>query len=1388
MNCFKYVLVNTGTTIAYFNYRRCDDGMWDYQSQINPNEVKTIWAIEYTYITAFNSVKISSKVSKPVAITPTPSTSRQIVTPTPTKTLTPTPSQTKTQTPTPTQTITQTPTNTSTQTPTNTQTPTQTQTPTNTSTQTPTMTPTHTEYPQLNYYFTGCCFGNEFILYSVPLISAPIIDNTYYVESGLWSGCATCVSSVSTSLGYSFISLTSQTDCDACSSSYICPTPTPTMTPTQTSTPTNTATNTPTKTSTQTPTNTTTNTPTNTSTQTPTKTSTPTSTQTPTNTSTQTPTNTKTSTPTNTPTKTSTPTNTSTQTPTKQVITPTNTPTNTSTPTQTPSNTATKTQTPTKTSTPTNTSTPSNTATKTSTPTQTPTNTKTPTQTKTPTSTQTPTQTPTNTSTQTPTKTSTPTNTMTPTPTHTEYPQLNYYFNSCCFNEEFILYSVPFISAPIIGNVYYIETALWSGCATSISSTLSSVGYQFNTIALQTDCSSCDSIYICPTPTPTMTPTQTQTPTQTSTQTPTNTATPSQTATQTNTQTRTQTPSNTRTPNPTKTPTSTQTPTQTPTSTQTPTQTPTNTTTQTPTNTKTPTNTPTKTSTPTPTQTSGVVYPIKLVFNSTGNTQNWFVQGSSAFTMNINWGDGQISAYTGSDNYQPVHTYTNGTYTASTTFNDSSLINYLDISSGYGNNRLKNIVGLEYLTSLSTLNLGGNILSGFTPTSGFSSVLTTLDLSYNQLTSFNVSLPDSLTDLYLNNNTLTGFTPTSSLPAGLINLYLNNNLITTFNPSYPLSYYLNTLNLSNNLLTGFTPSQALPSGLVNLNLSNNQISTFEPALPFPNSLSYLYLNDNNFISDGISNALYYLSGTTYWTSPNNITLFNQTAGGCLIRYGNGYNSYLSLTGQGWTVNVDICSGATYYVTSTGSSSNNGTSPSTSWTLSKLNSVSYNGILKPGDIVFFKKGDSISSSTTSQAVQIWNGVYGGTAKNGTINLPIIFGTYGTGAKPILQAPVNYGIITTLNVNYYRFDGLNFTDTSFDINDRLSNAPCGLALRLGEFGLPNGISSGIPGTGITSNCIVSNCDFSNIGQGISIAGNYNVVENCTFNNLKAANNSPNGDIAYGANGVGISGNYNIIRNNYSEHCWYASRAFGYDGGFVEMLEACNYNIITGNTVSDTLGVSEFGAHSTGLVQYSTGNVFAYNKFINLGDILYVHNGVADGGKMSATTIQFVNNVIVENSNSRFSGPNWGTGIKTIPSIWSGWSGYNTFSTFQFGLSVDPSSPVLPVFILKNNIFFTYTGLRTTSNTATNDRTTHENNIYKLLSGSTLGFTSGATEYVATASTYNIITSETNVDPVLWNFIPFSGSKAVNFGQNLGYTKDFGGNLIIGGVYAGIYNIIS
>ena len=77
--------------------------------------------------------------------------------------------------------------------------------------------------------------------------------------------------------------------------------------------------------------------------------------------------------------------------------------------------------------------------------------------------------------------------------------------------------------------------------------------------------------------------------------------------------------------------------------------------------------------------------------------------------------------------------------------------------------------------------------------------------------------------------------------------------------------------------------------------------------------------------------------------------------------------------------------ATYYVSNSGSDSNAGTSPSLSWkTLNKVSAAA----LQPGDQVLFNCGDVFYGSMTI-------------TQSGTAGNPITFGSYGSGANPVIS---------------------------------------------------------------------------------------------------------------------------------------------------------------------------------------------------------------------------------------------------------------------------------------------------------------------------------------------------------------------------------------------------
>lgn len=102
---------------------------------------------------------------------------------------------------------------------------------------------------------------------------------------------------------------------------------------------------------------------------------------------------------------------------------------------------------------------------------------------------------------------------------------------------------------------------------------------------------------------------------------------------------------------------------------------------------------------------------------------------------------------------------------------------------------------------------------------------------------------------------------------------------------------------------------------------------------------------------------------------------------------------------------------TYYVSTSGSDSNDGRSPDRPWkTLSKVSSFDF----RPGDSILFKKGDIWKENS--------NLVFTDT-DSGTVTDPIVVSSYGTGDKPIIQyilpidgwnIPRNWANTSTINI--------------------------------------------------------------------------------------------------------------------------------------------------------------------------------------------------------------------------------------------------------------------------------------------------------------------------------------------------------------------------------------
>ncbi|MBC7508578.1 MAG: hypothetical protein H7320_07490, partial [Ferruginibacter sp.] len=86
------------------------------------------------------------------------------------------------------------------------------------------------------------------------------------------------------------------------------------------------------------------------------------------------------------------------------------------------------------------------------------------------------------------------------------------------------------------------------------------------------------------------------------------------------------------------------------------------------------------------------------------------------------------------------------------------------------------------------------------------------------------------------------------------------------------------------------------------------------------------------------------------------------------------------------LNTTISQAKNYYISAKGTDANTGLTPATAWqTISKLN-ASF-GLIAAGDSILFKCGETFYGSVI-------------VGKSGTTGLPIVFSSYGTGAKPVI----------------------------------------------------------------------------------------------------------------------------------------------------------------------------------------------------------------------------------------------------------------------------------------------------------------------------------------------------------------------------------------------------
>jgi hypothetical protein len=449
--------------------------------------------------------------------------------------------------------------------------------------------------------------------------------------------------------------------------------------------------------------------------------------------------------------------------------------------------------------------------------------------------------------------------------------------------------------------------------------------------------------------------------------------------------------------------------------------------------------------------------------------------------------------------------------------------------------------------------------------------------------------------------------------------------------------------------------------------------------------------------------------------------------------------------------------------------------------------SYPNKAAAGDAFKFKSGETFYCTDRSfGGFRWWGGSYG-SSPSGTSSDPIIFTSYGTGDKPNLLFPDSTleawekVVFHFEGTNYVKIDGIQFNDPRSPVASaqnpytasKIGGARTGQAIFLGE------------GSGSIScnNNIVTNCYTNNIGYGISVCGDNNIFTYNYFENFGQA--YPFTDASYGQISVQITGNNNVIKYNTMKGGWAWAETFSWNGGTIEFVDASNNTTVMYNTIVDCSGITELGISNPANAGATISNIlFAYNKVINCGDLAYVNPNI------TASNIQIYNNVVIENSLSRFSGINFASGAQDFPTYQTASCPKRPYPA-QTAISYHSSQNQYPgvLYDVKNNVFVTSnapiviandynfnTGLCNATNTYTlsvgaNDaRSVYNNNVYKLTNGATVGHTLQTGEQTTSTQLFTNITGN---NPELWDYYPLASSILINTGTNVGLSPDFVGN---------------
>jgi len=250
--------------------------------------------------------------------------------------------------------------------------------------------------------------------------------------------------------------------------------------------------------------------------------------------------------------------------------------------------------------------------------------------------------------------------------------------------------------------------------------------------------------------------------------------------------------------------------------------------------------------------------------------------------------------------------------------------------------------------------------------------------------------------------------------------------------------------------------------------------------------------------------------------------------------------------------------ATYYVDTSGSDGNSGTSASAPWqSLGKVNSVAF----QPGDVINFKRGG------------VWTGTLT-ISRSGVSGNPITFQAYGTGNAPLLRratGPESSGWTRTVVID-------------------------GSWIVLQDFLITNAHEAGIYLNTAANHNVIRRNELTATGYGAAIYGQFNLITENDVHDLHIIENNAGGG-NYGAGcfffqQAGSGGNE--LSYNRGVNCRAPDSFFGFNGKFIEIFNNGDNLYIHHNYAENPQGFFEAGANGG---SGSAVNVrMVYNVLVN------------------------------------------------------------------------------------------------------------------------------------------------------------------------------------------------